>query len=98
MDMPKLVAVRPGRKYRIWVRYADGAQGEVDLGHLAGKGVFKFWDIDNNFQKAHVSDAGAVAWTDDIEICPDNLYFRLTGKSVADLFPSQASALSHVGD
>ncbi|MBI5395621.1 MAG: DUF2442 domain-containing protein [Verrucomicrobia bacterium] len=98
MDTPKLVAVTPREKYRIWVRYSDGAQGEVDLGHLAGKGVFKFWDIGSNFQKAHVSDGGAVAWTDDIEICPDNVYLRLTGKSVAELFPSQSAALSHVGD
>lgn len=27
--------------YRIWIRYADGFEGEVDLSHLAGRGVFE---------------------------------------------------------
>ncbi len=33
--------VQPRVGYRIWLRYADGVAGEVDLSHLAGKGVFK---------------------------------------------------------
>ena len=27
--------------YRIWLRYSDGAAGEIDLSHLAGRGVFR---------------------------------------------------------
>ena len=30
---------------RIWIRYADGKEGEVDLSHLAGQGMFKIWGI-----------------------------------------------------
>ena len=30
---------------RIWIRYADGKEGEVDLSHLAGQGVFKIWGM-----------------------------------------------------
>jgi len=32
--------------YRIWIRYADGSEGEVDLSHLAGKGIFELWEDD----------------------------------------------------
>ncbi len=32
--MKKAVEVRPLSGYRIWLRYADGVEGEVDLSHL----------------------------------------------------------------
>ena len=38
------MAVKPREGYRIWLRYSDGEEGEVDLSHLVGKGVFKVWD------------------------------------------------------
>ena len=30
---------------RIWIRHADGKEGEVDLSYLAGQGMFKIWGI-----------------------------------------------------
>ncbi|HWO92452.1 MAG TPA: DUF2442 domain-containing protein, partial [Methylomirabilota bacterium] len=36
--MIRPVEVRPLAPYRIWLRYQDGTEGEVDLSHLAGKG------------------------------------------------------------
>jgi hypothetical protein len=33
--------VKAPSDHRIWIRYADGEEGEVDLSHLAGQGVFK---------------------------------------------------------
>ena len=96
MDIPVPIAVKPLPDYRIWIKYSDGAQGEVDFSHLAGKGVFKFWNDYKNFQKVHISDAGAIAWSEDIEACPDATYLKLTGKSVEDLFPSVQRATSDV--
>ena len=40
-DLLRPVAVAPREGFRIWLRYADGVEGEVDLSHLAGKGVFR---------------------------------------------------------
>ena len=82
MDIPTPIAVKALPNYRIWLRYSDGAEGEVDFSHLAGKGVFKLWDDYQNFERVHISDAGAIAWSDVVEICPDATYMRLTGKSV----------------
>ena len=42
-EMIRPVEVRPLPNYRIWLRYADGTEGEVDLSHLAGQGVFAVW-------------------------------------------------------
>lgn len=41
--MPKPVEVKAIAPYRIWLRYDDGTQGEVDLSDLAERGVFQVW-------------------------------------------------------
>jgi hypothetical protein len=38
--MFKPVKVKALGGYTIWIEYADGVKGEVDLLYLAGKGVF----------------------------------------------------------
>ena len=85
--MKKAIEVRPLSGYRIWLRYADGVAGEVDLGHLVGRGVFKVWEDQRVFEGVHVDQSGAIAWSEDIDLCPDALYLRLTGMKVDELFP-----------
>ena len=50
------VAVEPREGFRIWIRYEDGAEGEIDLSDVAGKGVFKAWDDREFFESVYVSD------------------------------------------
>ena len=85
--MNKVIEVKPLSGYRIWLKYADGVQGEVDLVHLAGRGVFKIWADRKIFESVHVDESGAIAWNEDIDLCPDSLYLQLTGKAVEELFP-----------
>lgn len=80
--MIRPVGVEPRERYRIWIRYADGEAGEIDLSHLAGRGVFKAWLERSNFELVHITPYGGVAWGEEIEICPDALYMQLTGTSV----------------
>ena len=40
-----------------------------------------------SFEAMHIAPAGGIAWGGDAELCPDALYMRLTGKSVAELMP-----------
>ena len=96
-EIPSPVGLNPLRDYRIWIRYSDGAEGEVDLSHLAGQGVFKLWDDYRNFEKAYITDAGAIAWSEAVEICPDATYMRLTGTAVDELFPGLRDTLTHAG-
>ena len=97
MDIPIPVAVKALPNYRVWLRYSDDAEGEVDFSRLAGRGVFKLWDDYRNFEKVHISELGAIAWSDMVEICPDATYMRLTGKSVDELFPELRQPVSHAG-
>ena len=85
--MKKVIGVKPLSGYRIWLKYADGVTGEVDLSHLAGRGVFKVWADRKVFEGVHVGPSGAIEWSEDLDLCPDALYLRLTGKPVDELFP-----------
>ena len=85
--MKKAVEARPLSGYRIWPRYADGVEGEVALSHLAGRGVFRAWTDRRVFEGVHVDRNAAATWNEDIDLCPDALYLRLTGEAVEELFP-----------
>jgi len=78
--------------YRIWIRYADGSEGEVDLSHLAGKGVFELWEDEKKWTNVRIADDGAIRWSEEVELCPDATYLKLTGKSLEEVFPKLKSA------
>ena len=73
--------------YRIWLSYSDGTAGEVDLSHLAGRGVFRLWENPADFKEPKVTPYGSIAWGRDVELCPDALYMQITGKTVEELMP-----------
>lgn len=37
------IACKSRQNYRVWIRFDDGLEGEVDLSDLVGKGVFEAW-------------------------------------------------------
>ena len=91
--MLRPIEVKPLPEYRIWIEYEDGESGEIDLSHLAGKGVFKAWDKPGYFGKVHISPYRAIAWDDDLDLCADALYMELTGKTVEEIMPGVQPAL-----
>ena len=96
MPTPKIIGARPLNKYKIQLQFADGAAGEVDLSHLAGKGVFEIWNNLENFEKVSIEDGGRrLAWSNEIDIDADSLYLKLTGKKPEELFPTLKEDLAH---
>jgi len=87
MFVAKLLEARPLDNYIIQLNFADGVSGEVDLSHLAGKGVFSFWDRYENFKNVAVINGRWLAWSDEIDLDADSLYLKLTGKIPEELFP-----------
>jgi hypothetical protein len=85
--MVKPLLVRALPNYRIYLEFSDGAKGEVDLSDIAGKGVFQAWNDYDFFKRVHVGSERQIQWDDDIELCADSLYLKLTGKTPEDLFP-----------
>ena len=90
MFKPIKAKALPG--YRLWLRYADGVEGEVDLSHLAGRGVFVVWKDYRVFEKVHISANGAITWSDQIDMCPDALYLQISGKTPEEVFPKLRAA------
>jgi hypothetical protein len=89
--MPKPVEVKALTQYRIWLRYDDGVEGEVDLSDLAGRGVFSVWSDPAVFRAVRLGPHGAIEWSPELDLCPDAMYLKLTGKTVEDVFPAFAS-------
>ncbi|MEI6245521.1 MAG: DUF2442 domain-containing protein [Acidobacteriota bacterium] len=84
--MPKPVEVRALANFRIWLRYDDGIQGEVDLSNLADRGVCRAWHDPTVFDAVSVAPHGAIEWGSGIDLCPDSLYMQLTGQSPEEYF------------
>ena len=79
--MNRPTAVEPRGNYTIWISYSDGSAGEVDLSHLAGRGVFSAWNDPRCFNAVSLTPDGGIACGEDIELCPNALYLQLTGKT-----------------
>ena len=91
MLQPTKVKPLPG--YKIWIEYEDGESGEIDLSHLAGKGVFKAWDEPGHFEKVHISPHRTIAWDENIDMCADFAYMELTGKTLEEIMPGMTQAV-----
>ena len=83
----ELIEIKPLDNYRLWGKFSDGVEGIVDLSDLVGDGVFALWNDTNEFRKVHVGSSGEVAWNDEVDMCPDALYLKITGKQPEDIFP-----------
>lgn len=64
--------------FRIRLVYTDGVEGIVDLSASVGKGVFAPLADPAFFRKVYIGRFGQIAWSDEIEICPDAAYQEIT--------------------
>lgn len=71
------VLVLPG--FRLWVRFNDGLEGEVDMArevHAADAGVFAALADPERFADARV-EFGAVTWPGEIDLAPDAMHAEI---------------------
>lgn len=87
-ELVKPVRVEARPNYRIYLEFSDGAVGEIDLSDFAGSEVFERWKDPEFFRLVHVGDHREIKWDDEIELCADSLYLKLTGKSPKQIFPN----------
>lgn len=60
----------------------------MDLSDLSGRGVFNAWKDRSFFESVRLGSHGAIEWGGQIDLCPDAIYMRLTGKSPEEVFPT----------
>ena len=87
------VKVLPG--YRLELEFDDGVSGTVDLSENVGKGVFALWRDPLFFEQVAIGSAGELVWGEKIDLCPDALYLKVTGKQPEDLFPALRNLSTH---
>ncbi len=85
--MIKPISVTALPQYRIHIAFSDGVEGEVDLSDLVGQGIFEAWKDQGFFEGVHIGSGRQIQWSDEIELCPDAVYMRLTSKTPEELFP-----------
>lgn len=93
--MYKITEVEALKNYNLRLKFADGAGGTVDLSDLAGKGVFALWSDYRTFENVRIGQSGQLCWGDEVDLCPDWLYLRLTGKQPEDIFPNLKRGIVH---
>ena len=93
--MIRPTAVEARGNYRIWIKFEDGEEGEIDLSHLVGKGVFAAWHDPSSFQNVRIVDDETLIWGNDIDLCPDALYMKLAGKSVDVIWQRSRDGAAH---
>jgi len=86
--MRKISEVKILQGYRLELGFDDGVRGTVDLSSLVGKGVFTIWSDHRIFEQVRIGSFGELVWGDQIDLCPDSLYLKVTGKKPEDIFPS----------
>jgi len=92
----KIVAYKPLPNYHIWIQFDDGLEGEVDLNHLVGKGVFEAWNSVDFFSQVRVDPkTDTVAWGEDIDLDPYVLREKVESKEKAKLASHLKNSKKH---
>ena len=91
----KITEAKPIEKYKLFLRFDDGVSGIVDLGDIAGRGVFEAWKHDGIFEQVRVTSLGALEWPGELDLCPDSLYLQLTGKQSEEIFSALRKRVTH---
>ena len=93
--MRKILKVRTLQGYCLELEFDDGVCGTVDLSDLAGKGVFALWRDRSAFEQVRVGSSGELVWGGQIDLCPDALYLKATGRKAEDVFPALRHEAAH---
>ena len=85
----KVVGVGTLDGYRVWVRFDDGASGEIDLAHLAEMPMYQPWQDPAVFATVRVGPYGrSVVWYTppvDVDLVAHWLYTEITGVTMPEL-------------
>ena len=91
----RIVEAMPLDRFRVSLRFDNGAAGTVDLSHLVGRGVFRVWEEAGVFEQLSISPVGALQWPGDLDLCPDALYLQMTVQPAGEVIPALRDSLAH---
>jgi hypothetical protein len=86
--MRKICKVKVLPDYHLELKFDDGVSGTVNLSENVGKGVFALWRDPRVFEQVCIGSSGELVWGEQVDLCPDALYLKVTGKKPEDIFPA----------
>ena len=86
--MRRITKVKILPRYHLELEFDDGVSGFVDLSEAVGQGVFALWRDPLFFEQVRIGSSGELIWGEQIDLCPDALYLKVTGKKPEDIFPT----------
>jgi hypothetical protein len=78
--MNRIVRVSARRGYTLWVLFADGKSGEVDLSTRLFGPVFEPLRDPLLFAQVRADEYGAVCWPNGADLAPDALYRAISSQ------------------
>ena len=82
--MRKITSVQPLEGYRLRLRFDNAFEGILDMsGKLWGELGEPLKDP-AYFARVFVSDCGSISWPNDFDLCPNALYYELSGEAVPE--------------
>ena len=59
--------------YRVWIKFSDGIEKEVEFEPLIGKGIS--WELLDPiyFKEAKIEEGGGLIWPNGFDVCPNFL-------------------------
>lgn len=94
MELVQPVEVEARDGWRIWVAFADGVSGEIDLSDMVDEPICSAWRDPAFWRSVQITNQRAMAWNEDIELCADSLYMDLAGLTLREIYPRSAGQLA----
>ena len=83
--MKKITELKVLDNYRVWLRFNDGLEGEVNFSQKPRTGVYDSWNSYANFREARIGDSGELMWDSQLDFCPDALWLLVTAQKPESL-------------
>jgi Protein of unknown function (DUF2442) len=76
--IPRVMSARYAGEYRVWLRFDDGLEGEIDLADVLWGPVFEPLKSVEEFAKLYVEpEWHTLAWRNGADLAPESLHDRL---------------------
>ena len=76
--IPHVIEARHTADYRVWLRFQDGLEGEIDLGDVLWGPVFETLKSVDEFAKLYIEpEWHTLAWPNGADLAPEFLYEKV---------------------
>jgi len=93
--MRKITEVKVLPDCRPELTFDNGMTATADLSDLVGKGVFASGRDSGFFETVQIGSSGELVWGNQLDLCPDSLYLKVTGQKPEDIFPALRPETAH---